>query len=526
MKNKTLTLLLYIFCGILFTSCTKTMSTGIDKDNWLTLSDQKVNLNVANEYTYTVTVDAKTSWTAISDNDWVTVEPAKGDAGTTQVKIIYAETDIDDSGHIIFRSSLQDLNEKEIDVTIEKREWLIPSENDVRLDIVNDNAIITVDAITDWIVSSASDWIVVEPSTGKAGITQVKITSKLRDEEKTGSVTFKSRRQGLDEIDINVFFDNREWLTISEPDVTLNIVNDYAIITVDAMTDWTVSSSSEWLTVEPSDGTAGTTQIKITSALEKDMDNSSKLVFKSKKDIFNDFEMPIKICDVFDDKFEQVLISKEISLKTVNTVIGLNVSFKKLSSLKGIEYFESLTKLLCFGNELTHLDISRNTKLTELNCWMNKLTSLDVSKNTELTSLDCCGNQLTSLDVNKNTNLTDLDCSANQLTSLDVSKSTNLTTLDCAINELTYLNISGNTKLKELICWDNELPNLDISKNIKLYKLICRQNPGNGNKFPVKAWFDNNTIPKALEINRYEGSSANNLSWQYGSRTITIDFYK
>ena len=239
-----------------------------------------------------------------------------------------------------------------------------------------------------------------------------------------------------------------------------------------------------------------------------------------------DFEMPIKICDVFDDKFEQVLISKEISLKTVNTVIGLNVSFKKLSSLKGIEYFESLTKLLCFGNELTHLDISRNTKLTELNCWMNKLTSLDVSKNTELTSLDCCGNQLTSLDVNKNTNLTDLDCSANQLTSLDVSKSTNLTTLDCAINELTYLNISGNTKLKELICWDNELPNLDISKNIKLYKLICRQNPGNGNKFPVKAWFDNNTIPKALEINRYEGSSANNLSWQYGSSTITIDFYK
>ena len=37
-------------------------------------------------------------------------------------------------------------------------------------------------------------------------------------------------------------------------------------------------------------------------------------------------------------------------------------------------------------------------------------------------------NQLTTLDVSKNTALTDLDCDNNQLTTLDVSKNTALTT--------------------------------------------------------------------------------------------------
>ncbi len=40
----------------------------------------------------------------------------------------------------------------------------------------------------------------------------------------------------------------------------------------------------------------------------------------------------------------------------------------ELTSLKGIEYFESLTDLHCYGNQLTALDVSKNTALTELSC--------------------------------------------------------------------------------------------------------------------------------------------------------------
>ena len=53
-----------------------------------------------------------------------------------------------------------------------------------------------------------------------------------------------------------------------------------------------------------------------------------------------------------------------------------------------------LTVLYCYDNQLTALDVSKNTKLTYLNCESNQLTALDVSQNTALTWLDCSGNQI------------------------------------------------------------------------------------------------------------------------------------
>jgi len=53
----------------------------------------------------------------------------------------------------------------------------------------------------------------------------------------------------------------------------------------------------------------------------------------------------------------------------------------------------ALTELVCSANwpdynQLTSLDLSKNTALKILACARNKLTSLDVSKNTALTNLD------------------------------------------------------------------------------------------------------------------------------------------
>ena len=58
-----------------------------------------------------------------------------------------------------------------------------------------------------------------------------------------------------------------------------------------------------------------------------------------------------------------------------------------------------LTYLACYSNQLTVLDVSKNTALSELNCSNNKLTAVDVSKNTALTYLSVEWNQLTVLDI-------------------------------------------------------------------------------------------------------------------------------
>ena len=148
-----------------------------------------------------------------------------------------------------------------------------------------------------------------------------------------------------------------------------------------------------------------------------------------------------------------------------------------IRNLEEIKYFTSLTSLYCSRNELTSLDLSKNTALAGLDCSGNDLTSLDVSNNTALTSLNCRSNDLTSLDVSNNTALKSLECSYNQLTSLDVSNNTALTDLQCGYNELTSLDVSNNTALTDLYCSFNQLTSLDVSNNTALKSLDCFRNP-------------------------------------------------
>ncbi len=242
---------------------------------------------------------------------------------------------------------------------------------------------------------------------------------------------------------------------------------------------------------------------------------------------------------LFDPLFAQVLQERgyvadanNITLEEVRGITELDVSGKwvpkgryvgkkgryvgKLTSLKGIEYFESLTSLCCDGNRLTSLDVSKNTALTKLWCVGNQLTALDVSKNTALKILVCCSCRLTALDVSNNTALTSLSCDGNQLKTLDVSRNIALTYLDCGGNRLTALDVSKNTALTYLICDGNRLTTLDVSKNTALIGLYCKYNPGDGTVFPVTAWFDNNAIPLGFTAG----------SWDYGGTTITIDYRK
>lgn len=73
----------------------------------------------------------------------------------------------------------------------------------------------------------------------------------------------------------------------------------------------------------------------------------------------------------------------------------------------------------CEFNQLTALDVSKNTTLTHLFCESNQLTALVVSGATALTTLYCFGNQLTALDVSKNAALRTLVVYYNNFTSED-----------------------------------------------------------------------------------------------------------
>ena len=155
---------------------------------------------------------------------------------------------------------------------------------------------------------------------------------------------------------------------------------------------------------------------------------------------------------------------------------GLRIAKCKLQGELSCEELSALMYLDCRYNQLSSLDVSKNTKLMELYCNDNKISSLDISKNTELTDLGCGDNEIGSLDVSKNTALSYLLCDHNQLSSLDVSKNTALEYLYCDYNQLSGLDVSKNTILLYLYCSHNKLSSLDISKNTELMNLDCEDN--------------------------------------------------
>ena len=179
----------------------------------------------------------------------------------------------------------------------------------------------------------------------------------------------------------------------------------------------------------------------------------------------------------FDKNSNGYLSAAEIkAIKSVDCSYIYNSDpFEMLSSIKGIEYFTELEYLDCSSNDISSLDLSKNTKLTYLNCIGNfKLASLDLSKNTKLKTLHCSQTRLMHIDLSKNTELTEINIANTQLGDVDLSKNTKLVKVTATRSGLTSLNISKCTKLETLECeYNANLPKLDISncpKLIKAYK--------------------------------------------------------
>ena len=145
------------------------------------------------------------------------------------------------------------------------------------------------------------------------------------------------------------------------------------------------------------------------------------------------------VVKTFDTDDNNILSDTEIA-----AVKEIDCKGRAITNLKGIEYFTALEYLYCYDNELTELDLSRNTKLKELNCSTNRLTVLDLSQNSKLKRVICSDNALTALDLSHNPELEDVNCSDNALTALNLSSNSKLTNLNTSGN-IREITLTGNT---------------------------------------------------------------------------------
>lgn len=205
--------------------------------------------------------------------------------------------------------------------------------------------------------------------------------------------------------------------------------------------------------------------------------------------LFLAFSLNIKsqIVNIPDPNFKNVLLQGQAGINTngdneiqISEAIAftgtIDCSGQNIKDLTGIEAFVNLKKLYCYGNQLTILDLSKNTALEELLCFLNQLTTLDLSQNLEIISVSCYNNQLQNINIKNCLKLKSFGCGGNKLTNLDVSKNVNLKNLFCDSNQLISLDISKNLALERLECYSNQITSLDLSMNISLNELLCGGN--------------------------------------------------
>ena len=252
---------------------------------------------------------------------------------------------------------------------------------------------------------------------------------------------------------------------------------------------WTSLADCEWVSII-SDST-GIGNGKIIFEVSKSFTPSSRICQVLFEDtvinIYQDVGIDTTLMTyVPDDQFEQALINlgydsgelnDSVPTYKIEDVTALDIRYRDIFDLTGIEDFKALESLIIIGTALRSVDFSENSALVYLNCMANYLSHINVSKNSLLQSLNCANNRfLQVLDVSNNTELDYLYCKGNQLLSLDVTHNTKLERLICYSNQISTLDVTNNTKLTELKCESNLIESLDITNIENLESLYCNSN--------------------------------------------------
>lgn len=114
-------------------------------------------------------------------------------------------------------------------------------------------------------------------------------------------------------------------------------------------------------------------------------------------------------------------------------------TYKNLSGEISFEEFPFLEYLSCSNNDITKIDISKNTELKTLYCFNNSLEELDITNNSKLDILYCYSNNMTELNTENNPDLRILHCYDTNITRLDISKNNKLEYLDADEDVLLIL---------------------------------------------------------------------------------------
>lgn len=234
---------------------------------------------------YTVAFTAGVAWETSTSADWIHISPASGESGDITITIT-----VDPNPTTEPRSAGVQVTapEHKVTETVAVSQEGKPAPPAATLSLSAESstrpysagsAIITVNSNRDWTAESNADWLTVDPSSGEAGQTQVTMTAleNTTDQPRSAAITFKAEDL------VKTYTLTQE----AQPSASIELSSgtqlfaaqggEYTMI-VNSNRPWTSSNDSQWVSVSPSSGDAGSTMITVKALSNEEYENRNATI--------------------------------------------------------------------------------------------------------------------------------------------------------------------------------------------------------------------------------------------------------
>ena len=148
-----------------------------------------------------ILIKATADWSVEVENDWCFIQPDKENGAF----FVIASENENPTPRMTVLRILAGNCAKEIDVVQEGSDEInfFLSENEASVYDLNDNYAVIVHSDVSWTASKAGNWFTIEPESGEAGVTLVKIhfPQNTLNVERQGKITFESKNGDVQEFD-------------------------------------------------------------------------------------------------------------------------------------------------------------------------------------------------------------------------------------------------------------------------------------------------------------------------------------
>lgn len=234
---------------------------------------------------YTVAFTAGVAWETSTSADWIHISPASGESGDITITIT-----VDPNPTTEPRSAGVQVTAPEFKVTetvavsqegkpAPPAATLSLSEEGSNRPYTQGTVSILVNTNRDWTATSNVEWLVPDPASGVAGQTEVSLKAQENNTDlaRTGVVTFKAE-------------DLVKTYTLTQaarPAASIDLSTgtqlfaaeggEYTMI-VNSNRPWTVTNTSQWVSIDPMRGEAGSASIKVKAVANTDYESRTATV--------------------------------------------------------------------------------------------------------------------------------------------------------------------------------------------------------------------------------------------------------